>query len=160
MSKYDEIFDYLRQCPQLNTLWSIYAEQVSGTNVILPMGTSSRRTMTDEKIDTIDCYSAEIRPALSVYEEYQINCYRDVAQNNNDLNAMSLEDVQAVCDWIIEQDENENLPDITGKQVISIEPFPFNPQIRGIDPEKGTICYFITVRITYRNTAKPRSVEL
>ena len=116
--------------------------------------------MTDEKIDTIDCYSAEIKPALSVYEDYHINCYRDVTPNNNDLNAMSLEDVQAVCDWIIEQDENENLPDISGKQVISIEPFPFNPQVRGIDPEKGTICYFITVRITYRNTAKPRSVEL
>ena len=158
MSKYDEIFDYLRQCPQLNSLWSIYAEQIGGANVILPNGTSTRRTMT-EFIDNIGCYNADIIPSPSVYEEYQINCYRDVAPNEESLNAMNLDDVQAVCDWLVEQDENGNLPTISGKQVVSIEPFPFNPQIRGIDPDKGTICYFITVRITYVNTAQARSVE-
>ena len=158
MSKYDEIFDYLSQCPQLSSLWGIYAEEINGANVILPQGTSSRRTMTDF-IDNTGCYNADIRPLPSVYEDYHINCYRDVAPNENALNALTLDDVQAICDWIVEQDETGNLPNITGKQVVSIEPNPFTPQIRGIDPEKGTICYFITVRITYVNTALPRSVE-
>ena len=158
MSKYTEIFNYLKQCPQLYQLWSIYAHEQSGANVILPFGTSQRRTLTDS-IDTIGCYTGEIKPLASVYEEYQINCYRDVQPNADEFNFMTLEDVQAVCNWINEQDENGNLPEITDKQVISIETYPFNPQIRYIDPDKNIIAYFITVRITYVNTAQARTVE-
>lgn len=158
MSKYTEIFNYLQQCPQLSQLWNIYAEQADGTNVVLPFGTSRRNTLADG-IDTIGGYNGEITPLSSVYEEYQINCYRDITANANEYNFMKLEDVQAVCDWIIEQDENGNLPQITDKQIISIEPYPFNPQIRYIDPEKNIIAYFITVRITYVNTAQARTVE-
>ena len=138
--------------------WSIYAEERNGANVILPQGTSSRRTIS-EYVDTTGCYNADIRPLPSVYEDYHINRYREVSPNENALNALTLDDVQAICDWIVEQDETGNLPNITGKQVVSIEPNPFIPQIRGIDPDKGTICYFITVRITYVNTALSRSVE-
>lgn len=158
MSKYTEIFNYLQQCPQLSQLWSIYAEETDGANVILPFGTSQRRTLTDW-IDTIGGYNGEIKPLASVYEEYQINCYKDITPNANEYNFMKLEDVQAVCDWIIEQDENGNLPEITGKQVISIETYPFNPQIRYIDPDKNLIGYFITIRITYVNAAQARTVE-
>lgn len=158
VSKYDDIFNYLSGCPQLSHLWNIQAEEVNGANVILPLGTSQRRTIS-EFIDNIGAYNADIKPTPSVYEEYQINCYRDVASNDNTFNALTLDDVQAICDWIVEQDENGNLPRISGKQVVGIEPYPFNPQIRGIDPESRLICYFITVRITYVNTARARLVE-
>lgn len=158
MSKYTEIFNYLEQCPQLYQLWGLYAEEIDGTNVILPFGTSSRRSL-QENIDTIGCYNGEIKPSPSVYEEYQVNCYKDITPNATEYNFMKLEDVQAVCDWIIEQDENGNLPQLTGKQVISIEPYPFNPQVRYIDPDKNIIAYFITVRITYVNPALARTVE-
>lgn len=158
MSKYTEIFNYLQQCPQLSQLWRVYAEQNDGANVVLPYGTSSRRNLTDYR-DTAGYYNGEIKPLTSVYEEYQINCYRAVSPNADVFNIMKLDDVQAICDWIIEQDESGNLPEITGKQVVSIEPFPFNPQIRYIDPDSGLVAYFITVRITYVNTAQARTVE-
>ncbi len=158
MSKYTEIFNYLSQCPQLSQLWSVYAEQNDGANVVLPYGTSARRSLADYK-DTAGFYNGEIKPLASVYEEYQINCYRTVSPNANEFNVLHLDDVQAICDWIIEQDENDNLPVISGKQVVSIEPFPFNPQIRYIDPDSDLVAYFITVRITYVNTARARTVE-
>jgi hypothetical protein len=158
MSKYEEIFDYLKQCPQLYQLWGLYAEEIDGTSVILPFGTSRRTTLTDYT-DTIGGYNGEIEPLTSVYEEYQVNCYKDITPNATEYNFMKLEDVQAVCDWIIEQDENGNLPKITGKQIISVEPFPFIPQVRYIDPDKNIIAYFITVRITYVNPALARTVE-
>ena len=158
MSKYDEIFSYLSGCPQLKSLWSIWAEKANGANIILPQGTSARRTV-NEFIDNTGAYNADIRPLPSVYEEYQINCYRYAAPNENSFNVLTLDEVQAICDWITEQDENGNLPAVTGKHAVSIEPFPFNPQIRFIDPDSGLVCYFITVRITYVNTARARTVE-
>jgi len=158
MGKYTEIFNYLKQCPQLNQLWGLYAEEIDGTSVILPFGTSPRRNL-DGYIDTLGLYNGEIKPLPSVYEEYQVNCYKDIVSNATEYNFMKLEDVQAVCDWIIEQDENGNLPQLAGKQTISVEPFPFNPQVRYIDPDKNIVAYFITVRITYVNPALGRTIE-
>lgn len=158
MSKFQEIADWLSGCPQLATLWNISAEPVNGTNVILPFGTSQRRSINDYQ-DVTGAYNATLKPLPSVYEEYQINCYREFAENQNELNALSAYDVQAICDWIIEQDEKGNLPKLTGKTVIAAEPYPFIPQIRGVDPENKLIVYYLTLRITYINTARRRSVQ-
>lgn len=158
MSKFQEIANWLSRCPQLATLWNISAEPVNGANVILPFSTSQRRNIEDF-IDVTGAYNADINPIPSVYEEYQINCYREFAENQNDLNALSVDDVQAVCDWIIAQDEEGNLPKLTGKTVIAAEPFPFVPQIRGADPESKLIVYYITIRITYINTSQRRSIQ-
>jgi len=156
--KYNDIFKWLLQCPQLSELWQIYATMKDGANVILPFGTSERRRLTDY-IDNVGGYNAEIKPTASVYEEYQINCYRDVVADENDYNVLKIEDVQAICDWIIEQDESGNLPEIEGVKVVAVEPHPFNPQIRFIDPESNIIGYYFTLRVYYVNTAKARDVE-
>ena len=39
-NKYVEIFNYLRQCPQLSDLWSIAGTENIGNRVILPQGAS------------------------------------------------------------------------------------------------------------------------
>jgi hypothetical protein len=104
-------------------------------------------------------YEAEIVPLPSVYEEYQINCYRTIVENNNEFNALNFEGVEDVVEWITEQDENGNFPQIDNKKIIAVESFPFIPQIRGVDPDTGLVCYYITLRITYINNAKGRVFE-
>lgn len=158
MSKQEEITQWLMNCPQLYSLWNISAEKRDGANIIFPTGTSARREIRENE-DVTGLYEADIIPLPSVYEEYQINCYKDFTNNNNEFNIMQIDEVEAVIDWINNQDEQQNFPEITGKTVIAVETFPFIPQIRGIEPDTGMVCYYITLRITYVNTAKGRNVE-
>ena len=159
MSKQTAIIQWLQRCPQLNLVWNISAEEADGANVLLPTSTSYRRNLENEYVDVCGNYEADVVPLPSVYEEYQINCYRPIVENNNDFNTLNYEDVEKVIDWITEQDEAENFPQINNKKVIAVESFPFIPQIRGIDPDTRLICYYITLRITYVNSAKRRTIE-
>lgn len=158
MSKNKAIFEWLKTCPTFAERLSFSgAEKNDGANVVLPFGSSSRRTL-DDYIDVDGYYCGDIKPLPSVYEEYQVQCYRYVGTEENDYNIMTLDDVQAVCDWIVEQDEKQNFPEI-GKSVIAVEPLPFVPQVAGRDSETGLWKFYFTLRVTYRNTAKGRCVD-
>ena len=146
------------QCPLLQTLWNISAEEQDGANVILPAGTSNRRNIND-RIDVSGWYECEIEPLPSVYEEYQINCYKTIVANDNEFNTLNFEDVEKVIEWVADQDEIGNFPDIYNKKIVAVDCFPFIPQIRGVDPDTGLVCYYITLRITYANTTKGRAIE-
>ena len=157
MSKQKAITEWLLRCPSLQSVWNISAEEQDGANVIVPAGTSYRREISDQ-LNVDGSYEADIIPLASVYEEYQINCYRTVIGNDNDFNALKFDEVESVIEWITAQDAIENFPNID-KLIVAVECFPFIPQIRGVDPDTGLICYYITLRITYVNTIKGRSVE-
>lgn len=146
------------QCPVLQSLWNISAYEQDGANVIMPTGTSYVRNITD-RVGVDGFYEAEIKPLPSVYEEYQINCYKTIVENDNEFNVLNFEDVESVIEWVTTQDAIGNFPIINNKKVIAVECFPFIPQIRGVDPDTGLICYYITLRITYVNTAKGRALE-
>lgn len=162
MSKYAKIFEYFRQCPELANLWSIAATEDIGKRVILPQG-ASPAVQYQESIDNLGGYNCEIVPYPSVYEDFQINCYewydvKDGSAPIHNENVLSLEAVQSICDWVKEQNDNNNFPDINEK-IVSIECNPFVPQIRYVNPEENTIGYFITVRLRYVNKAQRKSVE-
>lgn len=159
MSKQKALTQWLKRCPILNELWNISAYEQDGANVIIPTGTSYRRRFENEIMDVCGSYEADVVPMPSVYEEYQINCYRTIFENDNDFNTLKYEDVEKVIEWITEQDESGNFPQIENRKVIAVECFPFIPQIRGIDPDTKLICYYVTLRITYVNTAKKRAIE-
>jgi hypothetical protein len=152
----------MRQCPQLADLWSIAATQDIGVKVILPQGASEAFSY-DEKLDIYGNYECDITPFPSIFEDYQINCYKvydpeDGSNPNVNINVMGLNDVQAICDWIAEQNDIGNLPQITGRKVVSIECNPIVPQIRMVNTQEGIIAYFITVRIRYVNPLQGRSI--
>ena len=163
-SKYSEIFDYMRTCPAQAKLWSIGGQESGDEAVILPQG-ASPATQYQESIDVLGNYEAVIEPYPSVYEDYQINCYKyydnaDSSAPSANINVMALDEVQAICDWVKTQNENNNLPKITGLNVISVECNPFVPQIRYVDEEKNIIAYFVTLRVRYVNPFKRKSVEI
>ena len=161
MSKYAKLFEYFRQCPELADLWSIAATEEIGVRVILPQG-ASPVVQYQEQSDTLGDYWCTIEPYPSVYEDFQINCYEwydpseDKAPYNNE-NVLRLEQVQNICDWVKEQNEIGNFPDI-GEKIVSIECNPFVPQIRYVNPEENTVGYFITVRLRYVNRAQRKTV--
>ncbi len=162
MGKYANLFDYFRECPQLADLWSIAATEDAGVRVILPQGASAA-VQYDEKMDVTGAYTCDIIPYPSLYEDYQINCYewydnKDGSQPSQNLNVLSLEDVQKICDWIAEQNDAGHFPEI-GEKVVSIECIPFVPQIRYVNPQENTAGYFITVRIRYVNRRVRKSIE-
>ena len=162
MSKYAKIFEYFRQCPELADLWSIAATEDIGKRVILPQG-ASPAVQYQESIDNLGSYNCEIVPYPSVYEDFQINCYewydvKDGSAPEHNENVLSLEAVQSICDWVKEQNDNNNFPDINEK-IVSIECNPFVPQIRYVNPEENTVGYFITVRLRYVNRAQRKTVE-
>lgn len=162
MSKYAKIFEYFRQCPELADLWSVAATEDIGVRVILPQGASPTHQY-QEFIDANGGFNCEIVPYPSVYEDFQINCYewydvKDGSAPAGNVNVLSLEAVQSICDWVKEQNDNNHFPDIAEK-VVSIECNPFVPQIRYVTPEENTVCYFITVRLRYVNRAQRKTVE-
>ena len=161
MSVIAGIFEFMRQCPQLAQLWSIGGVEEADISVILPQG-ASEAVQYNEFTDVTDGYNGEIIPFPSVYEDFQINCFKFYDTNDNgspamNINVMSYDDVRAVCDWISAQDDAGNFPDI-GKNVISIECTPFVPQIRYVNEQENIIAYFITVRVRYVNPKRGRPV--
>lgn len=164
MSRYAELFEFMRQCPTLSQLWSIGTTENVDTAVILPQG-ASPAVQYQEQIDVLGNYEANIIPYPSVYEDYQINCFKfydakDDSEPKVNINVISLDEVQEVCDWVAEQNEIGNLPNITGRKVISIECVPFVPQIRYTNEQENIIAYFITIRVRYVNTIKRKSVMI
>lgn len=162
MNKYAILFDYIRQCPQLYNLWSIAATEDIGVNVILPQGASPTHQY-QERTDALGNYLCEIVPYLSVYEDFQVNCYRWYDVNDSTAparneNVLSLQDVEKVCQWVKAQNDANNFPEI-GEQVVSIECNPFVPQIRYVNPEENTVGYYITIRLRYVNRENRKTVE-
>lgn len=160
-NKYTVLFNYFRQCPQLADLWSIAATEEEGVRVILPQG-ASPAVQYQERFDNLGNYDGNIIPYPSVYEDFQINCYESYDPNDSsspqyNLNVLSLDEVQKICDWVKEQNRAKNFPDI-GESIVSIECNPFVPQIRGISVDEKTICYFITIRIRYVNWEEARPI--
>lgn len=168
MSKYSDIFAYLRQCPRLSDLWSIAGSEEMGNTVILPQGASDFVQYLESE-DVGAWYECEITPYLSVYEDYQINCFRyydaaDDTQPSANINVMTLDEVQEICDWVQAQNDADNFPVITGRdgkplKVISVECNPPMPQIRYVDSTKNLIAYFITFRVRYVNPREKKVVE-
>ena len=162
MDKYASLFTYFRQCPYLSQLMSIAGESDRGNTVILPQG-ASPVSQYQERFDVNGDYICVIEPYPSVYEDFQINCYEwyDVKDTNApqfNENFLTYQEVCDVCEWIKQQNETNNFPDI-GEKIVSIECNPFVPQIRYVDALTNTVGYFITVRLRYVNRTPRKTVE-
>ena len=152
----------MKQCPQLAALWSIGGTETANNSVILPQG-ASEAVQYEEQFDNLDCYEGNIIAMPSVYEDFQINCFKffdnkDGSDPSTNVNVLSYDKVRAVCDWVSAQDDKQNFP-VIGKDVISIECVPFVPQILYVNEQENVIAYFITLRVRYVNTKRGRPVE-
>lgn len=164
MSRFAEIAEYLRKCPQLADMASVAADVGMDVSVVIPNGGSGKREYSD-KIDIYGNYECDIVPYPSFYEDYRIQCYKyydtnDTSKPTGNVNVEVLDEVQAVCDWIEKQDEDGNLPEVTGRKVVSIEALPNSPELIGVntDAVPALIAYYINIRIRYVNRSEGRSI--
>lgn len=157
--KYVKIVEYLRQCPQIAKLLPIAGEQKAYNDIVLPAGGSATANVSG-KIDTLGAYEGDVTPISSIYKDYQINSYRpyDVKDNNPPYangNALTIEEIDEIFDWVAEQDNKQNFPDVDEK-VISVECTSVQPYIRGVDEGDNIVCYAITFRVWYVNNVRKR----
>ncbi len=163
MGKTAELFEFMRKCPGLEKLWSIGTTEATGESVILPQG-ASEKVQRNEKTDVNGDYICNIHPYPSVYEDYQINCFRfydgqDSSAPEENINVLTFDEVRGICDWIETCNDAEILPEITGESVTEIECIPPVPQIRYVNHAENIIAFFITVRVRYVNRARQRVIE-
>lgn len=149
MSKLTAIKEWLSGCPSLSTLFVITAEGLNGDNLITPFGSSGRANI-DDHTDICGTYCAEIIPKVTVYEEYQIDCFRYANPNEDDYNILTYEQVEEACRWIEAQNLIKNYPAINEK-IVRVEPQPFLPQVRFKDIDNNLVAYMFTLRIHYVN---------
>lgn len=163
MSKTTGIITFMRSCPELSNLWAFATTEELGTSVIISRGSSDIFRMENELIDVCGNYSGDVVPYESIYEDFQILCYKPLDPNDNssprnNINVLSFEEVENVCDWVREQNRNNNFP-IIGEKVISIESLSTLPLNWGVNLTEGIIAYSITIRIRYVNPEQRKSIE-
>lgn len=141
----------------MSNLFTITAEGQDGTNLITPFSSSDRASIVD-RVDVTGAYGADIIPFNSVYEEYQVDCFRHAYPNEDADTIMQYDDVKEVCKWIEAQNLTKNFPDIEEK-VVRVEPKPFLPTVRWKDVEANLVGYCFTLRITYVNDAPRQVIE-
>ena len=156
MSKISTLFEYMRQCPQLNNLWSIFGEIEKGSQIIFPRGSSPIYAAENEGWDVTGEYVGTLAPYPSIFEDFQIDMIQRVDPNDDrntadNINIVSYDEVERVCNWLLEQNAKRNLPKIEGLKVLSIEPTGTAPIVWSVDDGQQLIIYAITVRLRYVN---------
>lgn len=159
MLNYVKIVEYLRKCPEIEKLLPIAGTEEAYTEVVLPAGGSSTANVVGG-FDALGGYEGSVNPIPSIYEDYQINCYRyyDVKDNNPpqyNSNALTEEEVNEIFKWVANQDEKNNFPDVTEK-IITVECTSLQPYIRGVDESKNIVCYVVNFRVWYVNEVRKR----
>lgn len=152
MTKLEAVIAFLLTCPN-----------VSGNSVFFTLG-----QMRDgaKKVNVEASDVATQKPFIDggVQKRYTVNldCFKPISINPlvstaTDLNVTSFEDAQAVIDWIVAQDDDDNYPDFGTDCVIDeMKPVTQEPKFVGVDNSASPkyAVYRITVQINYLDNSK------
>jgi len=161
VSDFEVIFEWLKTCPQLYDLWVVSSLLSDMRTVLQPNSAANMYS-----VDTAPYRDGGNRYIFHRTEPYyfdvDIIAYRAFYADQNAYNLDSLDGVQAVCNWLIEQQNNGNCPKLSPEcyQIECLTPRAF---IRGQyetdgDPNAFLVDYAVTVRFYTDNPALERSV--
>lgn len=158
MNDFEQIFEWLKECPELYNLWVISSLLKDDKNILQPNSTSNMYNVNCEKyVDNRKKIS--FIPVEPYYFDIDIICYRSLYGDENQDNIEVQKKLQSVCDWLIEQQNTDNTPYEECYQVECLNPKPF---IRGAyqDNDSNTVLvdYAVTVRFYTDNPAKKKVV--
>lgn len=165
MSKITDLYDYFLQCPHLKSLLPITTEIERGKDVFIPRGSSPVYAIVNENVDVVGNYNSIMMPFPSIFEDWQINCYRyadpnDETQNGDNINIINHDDVEKICKWLFEKNAKKQLPEYGGEKVFGIIPTETKPGIWGADVDRQQIVYAITIRVYFVNPNERVEVEV
>lgn len=159
MDRFESIYSWLKECPKLNKLWAVSSLLEDKRNVLLPAKSENMYSV-GLKIyeDGLKCY--RFRPKEPYFFDMDIICYRENVASDNDYNFDTHSEVQAVCDWIIKQQNSSKSPQEDIYQIECLTPMPFirNQYQSESDPNIILVDYAVTVRFYTPNPAEYREV--
>ena len=103
MSDFDIIYEWLKSnCPALYNLWAVSSISEDRKNIIQPKTSANMYNVIYEPyVDGQNRYY--FNPTEPYFFDVDIICYRAHYSDETAYNLDTLDDVQAVCDWLIEQ---------------------------------------------------------
>ena len=163
MSDFNVIYEWLKNgCEALYNLWVVSSILDDRCNTIQPNSAENMYEVTAERY-TDRGMKYVFTPREPYYFDVDIICYRACYKDQNDYNMDTLEEVQSVCDWLIEQQNSGNVPKFETYPCYQIECLTPRPFIRNTyewDASPGGIIvdYAVTVRFYTKNPAKQRAM--
>lgn len=151
VDKNKAIIDYLLQCPAIvnSSLYFNFIEAKDGSTQLL--------TMTDETATLRRYVDGSVRRRYS-FNLVVFKSISEVAIPKNQEDELSIEnvddlsDVQALIDWVTEQNENRNFPNFGITCIIeSIESTTDSPQLVGVNTELNPplAMYSVSIQVEY-----------
>ena len=163
MDDFDVIFEWLKNnCSALYDLWAVASLLGDRKNIIQPRAAANMYNVDFERYaDGGKKYS--FNPTEPYFFDVDIICYRTHYADENEENLDTLKSVQAVCDWLIEQQNSGNVPIFTTYPCYQLECLTTKPFIQDkyIDDGNNSIIlvdYVVTVRFYTVNPARKRVV--
>lgn len=153
MSKFEDVFNWLKNCPHLVNLWAISATVGDWQKVLFLNNTTNLYDVATIPY-TDGTKRVSLKPAAAYSETYTINAYTPMAENADVFNISAFNETQAACDWILQQQNEGNLFDIEGKRVYAVELLTPSPMMRGTDADNHLNVYYISIRVHMENPAK------
>lgn len=158
MSDFEKIYEWLKTCPELYNLWVISSMLEDKREILQPNSSANMYKVNYEKYaDGGKRYI--FNPTEPYYFDVDIICYKAFYADESQYNLDTQDGVQAVCDWLIEQQNNGNTPFDECYQIECLTPRPF---IRGVYENDDTNAYLVDYAVTVRfytiNPAKQRIV--
>ena len=163
MNNFEQIYLWLKTCPKLYDLWVMSSLLEDKKTVVQPK-TSANMYAVDHEPYQGGGGRYFFNPTEPFYFDVDIICYRAfyVAENSYNLDAQN--EVQEVCDWLIEQQNTGNVPALSADyecyQIECLTPQPFiRSEYRSdADPNAYLVDHAVTVRFYTNNPAKKRVV--
>ena len=161
MSDFEKIFEWLKTCPALYDLW-VVSSMLEDMKTVLQPNSSANMYAVDTESYRDGGRRYIFRKTEPYYFDVDIIAYRAFYADQNEYNLDTQENVQKVCDWLIERQNSGDTPELSTHcyQIECLTPRPF---IRGQyetdgDPNAFLVDYAVTVRFYVDNPAIERAV--
>lgn len=163
MNDFDCIYEWLKSnCPALYDLWVVSSLLGDRKNIIQPKTSANMYNVIYEQY-TDGTKKYRFEPAEPYFFDVDIICYRAHYADQNEYNLDTLGNVQSVCDWLIQQQNEGSVPVLQQYPCYQIEclttkPFIQNQFISDGDANTVLVDYAVTVRFYTANPAVKRTV--
>lgn len=109
MSDFEAIFEWLKGCPALYELWVVSSLLEDRRNIV-QLKSSANMYDVDWQPYRYGGGRYIFNPVEPYFFDVDIICYRAVYSDQNTYNLDAQNEVQAVCDWLIECQNNGDAP--------------------------------------------------
>lgn len=154
VDKNQAIIEYLRNCPQIaaNPLFFNFIEAKDNNKQLVTVAN-------DINIQKPYIDGSVLKRFTFTIIDYRSIAYQAVvmAVGYTNENVEEMLDVQAMLNWIEEQDNNKNFPDFGPTcEIEKIEALTDTPRLNGVDTSVSPALakYSISIRVTYLDTSK------